>query len=445
MKVLKFGGTSLANVERIKNVVQIISRDSEEKIIVLSAMSGTTNTLIEIADLALQKKSDESKQLLTQLFDKKTKVIKELFTNKTYETKALKWLEDLFKQIANKIDLDFGSVEERFLVAQGEFISTYIFSLYLEELGESVSLLSALDFMRINEDNSPDETFLKTELQKLIKSDSNVQYYVTQGFVCKNHLGEVDNLKRGGSDYTASLVGSALQVSEIQIWTDIDGMHNNDPRIVTETKPIKELTFDEAAELAYFGAKILHPSCILPAQKANVNVHLLSTLNPDAKGTLIRQEIENKESQHIVKAVAAKEDITAIRIHSTRMLLAYGFLRSVFEVFERYKTPIDMITTSEVAVSLTIDDVSNLDKIIQELQEFGSVELTQEQTIICIVGDHIVENKEVLSNVFNALKDFSIRMISYGGSENNISFLSHQENKKPILKLLNEQLFNLKA
>lgn len=445
MKVLKFGGTSLGGVERIKNLVHIISQEKEDVILVLSAMAGTTNSLVEISSLANQNKKSQAVKLLDDLFKKKKKVILDLFVSASYIEKVSSWLDELYVEMKAVLEADFTQLQEKFMLAQGEIISTQFVSLYLQELGEQAVLLSALDFMKIDENDSPDLNFIAQELKALMASQPKARYYITQGFICRNHLGEIDNLKRGGSDYTASLIGSALGVSEIQIWTDIDGMHNNDPRLVSETKPIRELTFNEAAELAYFGAKILHPSCILPAQKANVEVRLLSTLNPNAPGTSIRQNILDKNQLNKAKAVAAKENITAIRIHSTRMLLAYGFLRAVFEVFERYKTPIDMITTSEVAVSLTIDDTTYLEEIIQDLEEFGTLDVVHNQAIVCIVGDHIVENKDLLKNLFASLNDFPLRMISYGGSENNISFLTHQEHKVAILKSLNESLFNLKA
>jgi len=331
----------------------------------------------------------------------------------------------------------FTANEEKAILAQGELLSTALFHYYLEEIGEPSILLSALNFMRIDENEEPDLTYIETHLKQELAKHPDQKLFITQGYICRNNFGEIDNLKRGGSDYTASLIGAAIHAEEIQIWTDIDGMHNNDPRFVNKTHPIKQLSFDEAAELAYFGAKILHPTCVLPAQSRKIPVRLLNTMQPEALGTLINE----KTSGEGIKAVAAKDGITAIKIKSGRMLLAYGFLRRVFEVFERYKTPIDMITTSEVAVSLTIDNDSNLSLIIKELEEFSSVEIDKNQTIICLVGDFGPEKQGVVVHILEALKNIPIRMISYGGSHYNVSLLVNADKKKEVLQAINAGLF----
>jgi aspartate kinase len=327
----------------------------------------------------------------------------------------------------------------RELLAQGELISTELFYHHLQEIKTTARLLPALHFMSIDENQEPELEKISERLKPILETMSNVDILVTQGYICRNHRNEIDNLKRGGSDYTASLIGAAIRAEEIQIWTDIDGMHNNDPRIVKKTMPIAELTFDEASELAYFGAKILHPSTIVPAQKYHVPVILKNTMDEKAAGTII----SDKGSRGQFKAVAAKDGITAIKIKSSRMLLAYGFLRRVFEVFERYKTPIDMISTSEVAVSVTIDENKNLAKILEELNLFGTIEVDDNQSIICIVGNMLSEKEGVLKEVFQSLANIPIRMVSYGGSPNNISILVSTSQKDKALNLLNEGLFNL--
>jgi aspartate kinase len=436
MKVLKFGGTSVGSAERMKAVADLI-HDQEPKIVVLSAMSGTTNQLVQIAEKLYQNANQEANALIDALHDKYKQVVGELYTSDEKKKQALELIATHFDHIRSyTLDL-FTIYEERAVLAQGELLSTALFQFFLEEQGIPSVLLPALNFMKIDENEEPDNTYISKNLKLEIEKHPGANLFITQGYICRNAFGEVDNLKRGGSDYSASLIGAAADASEIQIWTDIDGMHNNDPRVVKNTFPIAELSFDEAAELAYFGAKILHPSSVLPAKQKNIPVRLLNTMQPDAHGTTI----SSQSGRGGIKAVAAKDGITAIKIKSGRMLLAYGFLRSVFEVFERYKTPIDMITTSEVAVSITIDNPKFLTEITRELQEYGQVEVDQDQSIICVVGDFIAERSGSGLKIFEALKDIPLRMISYGGSKNNISLLINTTDKERGLIQLNEGIF----
>ena len=437
LTVLKFGGTSVGSAQRIKDLVKL-TVNSSPKIVVLSAMSGTTNALVEISNALYSKEILNANTLIEALKTTYKNVITELFSKAESLTKAESLIVNHFNYIkAFTLDM-FTANEEKAILAQGELLSTALFHYYLEETGVESVLLPALNFMRIDENEEPDLQYIETNCLAELKKYANQKLFITQGYICRNAFGEIDNLKRGGSDYTASIIGAAIRSPEIQIWTDIDGMHNNDPRIVSKTHPIDELSFDEAAELAYFGAKILHPTCILPAQKRNIPVRLKNTMLPEAPGTLIA----NINTTEGIKAVAAKDGITAINIKSDRMLLAHGFLRSVFEIFERYKTPIDMITTSEVAVSLTIDNNTNLKNILKELNEIASVEVDENQTIICIVGQ-IPKNKAGYGyKVLEALKDIPLRMVSYGGSANNVSVLVNSNLKKEALQALNKRLFN---
>ncbi|HEY8400033.1 MAG TPA: aspartate kinase [Cytophagaceae bacterium] len=436
MKVLKFGGTSVGKPERMHSVARLIS-DKDRKVVVLSAVSGTTNSLVEISDALLKKDVAKGCELIEKLFNPYKDFVKQLYSTPEALKKGEAIIEEHYNFVKSHTTKEFTEKEVKVLLAEGELISTQLFQEYLLEQGYNSVLLPALEFMKTDEDHEPVLPFIEEKLGALINQYPDVHIFITQGYICKNAEGEIDNLKRGGSDYTASLIGAAIRAEEIQIWTDIDGMHNNDPRIVKRTFPIAELTFDEAAELAYFGAKILHPSTILPAKKFGIPVRLLNTIQPEAKGTLIANNTTPKE----IKAIAAKDNITAIKIKSTRMLLAYGFLRKVFEIFEKYKTPIDMITTSEVAISLTIDDPKNLEKIAAELKEFCMVEIDTEQTIICIVGDFLAEKKGIVRKIFDSLENIPVRMISYGGSKNNISILVATQYKNEALNSLNEGLF----
>lgn len=436
MLVVKFGGTSVGSAERIKALTNLVVNDTP-KIVVLSAMSGTTNTLVEIANYLYNKNNEGALETILQLEKKYKQTIEELFSTVEYKQQAADLIESHFSYIRAFTKDQFTMFEERAILAQGELLSTALFNFYLHEIGVESVLLPALNFMRINEDEEPDAAFIKENIAIELAKHKNCNLFITQGYICRNSFGEIDNLKRGGSDYTASLVGAAINASEIQIWTDIDGMHNNDPRIVDKTHPIAQLSFDEAAELAYFGAKILHPSSVLPAKISNIPVRLKNTMQPEAHGTLINTE----SSGTGIKAIAAKDNITAIKIKSGRMLLAYGFLRKVFEIFEAYKTPIDMITTSEVAVSVTIDDTKYLNEIIEELKKYGTVDVDTNLTIVCVVGDFIAESKGYALQIFDALQHIPIRMISYGGSLHNVSLLVNTADKKEALISLNNKLF----
>ena len=432
MEVLKFGGTSVGSADRMKNVANLI-QSKGKKMVVLSAMSGTTNSLVEIANSLFEKKNELAADLIEVLRTKYFKNVDELFKAEDYKNKGTELVNSHFDFLQSFTQDSFTIHEEKAVLAQGELLSTALFQLYLEEIGVSACLLPALKFMRIDKDLEPDHFYIRENLERLLEENKQHDIFITQGFICRNVYGEIDNLKRGGSDYSASLIGVAIKASEVQIWTDIDGMHNNDPRVVDNTMPIHELSFDEAAELAYFGAKILHPSSILPAKTANIPVRLKSTLSPELEGTLITA----KHSGGGIKAIAAKDGISAIKINSGRMLLAYGFLRKVFEIFELYKTSIDMITTSEVAVSVTVDDLTNLEPLSHELKKYGSVEVDKDQTIICVVGDFIKNDKGVALEVFSAMQNVPIRMISYWGSNHNISMLINTSDKTMALQKLN--------
>ena len=434
MKVLKLGGTSVGSPERMKKLLAII-RPETPRLVVLSAVSGTTNKLVEIAFFFEAGDKNKAVTAIEKLRAEYNQFIVELFATEQGLIDGKNTLDyhfGLLESIANDL---FTITEEKITLAQGELISTTLFHYYLKEIGVHSVLLPALDFMKVDEDHEPMVDFITEHITPLLAQKSNL--YITQGYICRNAYGQIDNLRRGGSDYTASLIGAAIRSEEVQIWTDIDGMHNNDPRIVKGTKPIANLTFDEAAELAYFGAKILHPQSVFPAQKYKIPVRLLNTMEPEAPGTLISSFSEPGK----IKSIAAKDGITAIKIQSSRMLLAYGFLRRVFEIFERFKTPIDMITTSEVAVSLTIDDTRNLEDILKELDKFGTVELDKDQTIICVVGDFGADKHGYAARVFEALKHIPIRMISYGGSNYNVSLLVKTADKTEALRSLHNRLF----
>lgn len=437
MKILKFGGTSVGSAARMNSVAEIVTGDDEQKIVVLSAVSGTTNSLVEIGQFLYEKNKQAALKKIEELYAHYQVIINDLYSKDDAKAKGAGVVDKHFGIIKSLLEKSFTDLEERILLAQGELISTQLFHTYLIQEGINAALLPALDFMKINEDDEPDITYISSKVKAVIDNIGDYPIYITQGYICRNASDEVDNLKRGGSDYTASLLGAAIDAEEIQIWTDIDGMHNNDPRIVEKTFPIAELSFDEAAELAYFGAKILHPYTVRPAKDKGIPVKLLNTMEPEAKGTTISDITGDQD----IKAIAAKDNITAIKIKSGRMLLAYGFLRKVFEIFEKYKTPIDMITTSEVAVSVTIDNDLHVDAIKKELEDFGFVEVDRNQTIVCIVGQFVSERKGVAMKVIDALEDIPLRMISYGGSKNNISILTSTEHKVAALTALNEKLF----
>jgi len=436
---MKFGGTSVGKPERMKQVSQLITKDKEDKIVVLSALSGTTNALVEIGLSIAAGEREQAKQQINKLETHYLSFIKELLSKENTYGKAKNIVVEHFEFLNIILKISFSEALNKDILAQGELLSTKLFSIYLEECGIDHVLLPALEFMSIDTHDEPQLPVIKTKLNQLLKQHKGKSLFITQGYICRNARGEVDNLKRGGSDYTASLIAAAINASVCEIWTDIDGMHNNDPRIVKKTIPVEQLSFDEAAELAYFGAKILHPTCIWPAQQQNVPVKLLNTMQPDAVGTVIKKDAIADG----VKAIAAKDNIIAINIKSSRMLLAYGFLRKIFEVFEKYKTSIDMITTSEVAVSVTIDNSEHLKNIMKELEPFGSIEVEEEYTIVSIVGNEIAQTKNILSRLFEALVPVPVRMVSYGGSKHNVSLLVPSSYKTKTLQLLNKGLFGL--
>jgi aspartate kinase len=437
MKVLKFGGTSVGSVENMRAVMHLVA-DGNQKLVVLSAMSGTTNSLVEIANYLQKKNKDSARQIISQLELKYNKVVNDLYTTPEMKEKGKVIIAGIFKTIKSFTLGEFNEVGENTIVAQGELLSTALFTELMLENGYKTAYLPALDFMKIDADKSADSHFIRENITLLLQNTEAADYYITQGFICRNADGNIDNLQRGGSDYTSTLIGAAIDAEEVEIWTDIDGFHNNDPRYVENTKKIDQLSFDEAAELAYFGAKILHPQTILPAKLQNIPVRLKNTMNPSDAGTLISSE----SISHGIKAVAAKDGITAIKIRSYRMLNAYGFLKNVFEIFEFFKTPIDMISTSEVSVSVTIDSTKHLNEIVSELKEYGEVEVDTDLSIVCIVGNLIAEETGFASKVFSALNEIPIRMISYGGSHHNISVLVKTELKKQTLQALSTKLLN---
>ncbi|WP_288716631.1 aspartate kinase [uncultured Duncaniella sp.] len=438
MKVLKFGGTSVGSAERIRHVADLVSARGKN-IIVLSAMSGTTNSLVEISDYLYKKNTNGAKETINLLESKYLKTIASLYDRHESREKALKEIKACFNYIRSFTQREtFGPTEEKIILAQGEIMSVAMMTILLNERGLYAEVLPALDFMKTGQNGEPDMQHIALHLQPLLDKYVDADIFVTQGFICRNSTGEIDNLQRGGSDYTASLIGAAIEADEIEIWTDIDGMHNNDPRFVEGTKPVNELHYEEASELAYFGAKILHPTCVLPAKVNNIPVRLLNTLEPEAHGTLIYNNI----TEPSIKAVAAKDNVVAIKIKSSRMLLAYGYLTRVFETFEKYRTPIDMIATSEVGVSLTIDSERFLPEIIDELKKFGTVTVDKDMVIICVVGNMEWTNTGYEAKAMEALADIPVRMISYGGSNYNISFLVRSCDKVEALKRLSEKLFS---
>ncbi len=438
MRVMKFGGTSVGSPERMKHVASLVTKQQGPIFVVLSAMSGTTNSLIEISQLLSQKDVSLASDVIDALEEKYIGHANELLSTDEYRQKVLSFIKDKFSFLRSFASDVFTSFEQKKVVALGESLSTFMMTNYLKENGYKTLLISALDFMRTDNNAEPDQEYIKTHLKEILSSNPGYQIYITQGFICQNAFGETDNLQRGGSDYTASLVGVAVEADEIQIWTDIDGMHNNDPRIVDKTDPVRQLNFEEAAELAYFGAKILHPTCILPAKRAGIPVRLLNTMEPEAPGTIINNVVLKGK----IKAVAAKDNITAIKIKSGRMLLATGFLRKVFEIFERYSTAIDMVTTSEVGVSMSIDNDTYLNEIVSELGKYGAVTVEGDMCIICVVGDLDWSNVGFETLATDALKNIPVRMISYGGSDCNISFLVRATDKKRALQSLSNTLFN---
>lgn len=435
---MKFGGTSVGSPERMKHVASLITNSGKSVFVVLSAMSGTTNSLIEISDYLYKKNPEGANDVINRLEKAYMKHVEELYSTEKWKNETKIFLQNEFNYLRSFTKDLFTSFEEKSIVAQGEIMSTNMVTNYLKECGYNAVLLSALDFMRTDKNSEPDSSYIKDKLQNLLEQNPGQQVYITQGFICRNAYGEIDNLLRGGSDYTASLAGAAINADEIQIWTDIDGMHNNDPRVVDKTEAVRQLHFEEAAELAYFGAKILHPTCVQPAKYAGIPVRLLNTMDPAAPGTIINNETVTGK----IKAIAAKDNIVAIKIKSSRMLLATGFLRKVFEIFESYQTAIDMITTSEVGVSMSIDNDAHLNDIVAELKKYGTVTVDRDMCIICVVGDLDWSNVGFETLATDAMKNIPVRMISYGGSNYNISFLVKESDKKRALQSLSDTLFN---
>ena len=438
MKVMKFGGTSVGSPARMKEVTKLVTKSGEPVFVVLSAMSGTTNSLVDISNYLYKKNADGANDVINQLEQKYLKHVDELYQTDAMKEKTGEFIKSEMNYLRSFTKELFTSFEEKSIIAQGEMMSTNMVVNYMQEQGIKAVLLNDIDFMRTDKNSEPDPAYIKEKLAALLEKNEGQQVYITQGFICRNAYGEVDNLQRGGSDYTASLIGAAIDAEEIMIWTDIDGMHNNDPRIVDKTQPVHQLHFEEAAELAYFGAKILHPTCVQPAKYAGIPVRLLNTMEPDAEGTTISNATEYGK----IKAVAAKDNIIAIKIKSSRMLLATGFLRKVFEIFESYQTPIDMVCTSEVGVSMSIDNSSHLGEIVDELKKYGTVTVDTGMCIICVVGDLDWSNIGFETLVMDAMKNIPVRMISYGGSNYNISFLIREEDKKRALQSLSDNLFN---
>ncbi|GGZ44494.1 aspartate kinase [Mesonia mobilis] len=434
MKVLKFGGTSVGSIANIQKVKEII-HDGEPKIVVLSAMSGSTNKLVELSQLIKSNQIEDSQAIINQLEQKYLAAVSGLIESEERKETLKKYIFALSEQLQSFVDNQTSNYNE--IVAQGELFSTYLVNQFLQEQGVASELIPALDFMRVDKEGEPDYFYIQQSLNRILKDTPNQEIYVTQGFICLNNEGNISNLKRGGSDYTASIIGAAIRAEEVQIWTDIDGFHNNDPRVVDNTRSIAQLSFDEAAELAYFGAKILHPQTVLPVRNLEIPVRLKNTNLPEAEGTLISNRITGEG----IKAIAAKDGITAIKIKSERMLLAHGFLKKIFEIFEKYETAIDMITTSEIAVSLTIDDNTYLTEITSELLKFAQVEVEENRSIVCLVGNNIIYHKTT-PQIFQILQNVNVRMVAYGGSNNNISLLVNAEDKEHTLRSLNHYAFN---
>ena len=437
MKVMKFGGTSVGSPQRIKNVAELINGEEGRKFVVLSAMSGTTNSLVDIYTALNNGDKDQAVALTETLRKKYGNVITELYSDPEIMDETVGTVNAIFNDILDLCDLPYSEDVAKDIISKGELISTNLMNNYYREQGKGIAFLPALDFMKKNETDEPDFPFISEKLAEMMAQYPNADIFLTQGFICRDANGKIDHLQRGGSDYTASIIGAAINADEIQIWTDIDGMHNNDPRFVDNTAPVHNLHFEEAAELAYFGAKILHPTCILPAKENNIPVRLLNTMEPKAEGTIIDHNLAKGE----IQAVAAKDNIIAIKIKSSRMLLAYGFLKKVFEVFEKYQTSIDMVTTSEVGVSVTIDDEKHLPEIVEELQKLGTVTIDRDMVIICVVGDLDWQNIGFESRIIKAMEKVPVRMISYGGSNYNVSLLIKKEDKVKALRLLSHNLF----
>ncbi|MDW5289943.1 aspartate kinase [Formosa sp. PL04] len=435
MLVLKFGGTSVGSVKNMTNVKSIVS-EGGRKVVVLSAMSGTTNALVEISKTIIEGNSQEALSLVETLYNNYVVVVNDLFSKQEFIDESLQYIDSVFGELRGLTTQPTNKLLYKIIVSKGELLSTFMFSRFLQQDGIKATLISAFDFMRTDRLQEPDSFYIKQNLGRILNENLDTEIFITQGFICLDADGQISNLERGGSDFTASIIGAAVKAEEVQIWTDIDGFHNNDPRFVQDTDAISHLSFDEAAELAYFGAKILHPQTVMPVRDLKIPVRIKNTMEPAAHGTLIDDSAEGEG----IKAIAAIDGITAIKIKSARMLQASGFLKKVFEIFEKYHTSIDMITTSEIAVSLTIDDATFLQDIVSELEEFSKVEVDKHRTIVCLVGNNIVHHPDT-HKLFQILQDINIRMISYGGSNNNISLLINTSDKLETLQKLHRYVF----
>ncbi len=437
MKVLKFGSASIANVEKIKYVASIITKN-ENNIVVLSSMKGTAELLTEISKYFYNKNVEGAIEVANKLEKAYSSLINELFSDKENKEKANTYLSEMLEYIKNFGEELFTLFEERALMAQGELMSSFLISLYLKEIGVKSEILPALDFMRMDRSATPDMVYIKENIRKYLPEGKKNTIYLTQGYICRNSYGEIDDLRKGGSDYSAAIIGAAVEAQEIQIWGESDVLLNNDPKYVNNASIIKKLSFDEAAELAYFGSKILHPTCVLPAKLAGIPIRLMNTQKQEEAGTVISNETE----AGTVKAIGARDNITAIKVKSGRMLLAHGFLRRIFEVFEKYQTSIDMLASSEIGISVTIDNCKNLDKILDELKQYGTVSTDADMVLISVIGDFVMKNENIGSNILDSIKMVPVRMVSYGGSNLSFSFLIEKKDKEKTLQILNERLFN---
>ena len=435
MLVYKFGGTSVGSVVNMNHVKDIISTKGK-KIVVLSAMSGTTNALVEISSLIKGNATNEAEAKIKALNETYRKTVFDLIQNKALYQEVIQYVNSIFESLLAAVNQPHSVLLHNTILANGELLSTFMFSRLLQQDGLKVALLPALEFMRTDRANEPDNFYIKQNLERLMQDTNEADVYITQGFICLDVDGVITNLERGGSDYTATIIGAAIEAEEVQIWTDIDGFHNNDPRFVDNTTALSHLSYDEAAELAYFGAKILHPHTVMPMRALDIPLRLKNTMDPEAHGTLITNEVNGEG----IKAIAAKDNITAIKIKSVRMLLAHGFLKKVFEIFEKYETSIDMITTSEIAVSLTIDNTTHLESITEELEKFAKVAIDDYMSIVCLVGNHIIYHPDT-PELFQVLQDVNVRMIAYGGSYNNISLLVNTSDKLETLQKLQRYVF----
>ncbi len=436
---MKFGGTSVASAERIQHVADLISRGGGPTIVVLSAMAGTTNMLVEISRQLVLRHRHEALTLLTKLKKKYETETRLLFPDKMSYDRSWTVVNETFFFLEQLCYVDnFTLYDEKKILARGELLSTAMMLGHLADRNIKAVGLPALEFMRTDKNAEPDLSYIREHLSEIMaRMPQEVELFITEGYICRNAFGDVDNLQRGGSDYTATLIGAALRASEIQIWTDIDGMHNNDPRVVDTTEPVRSLRFEEAAELAYFGAKILHPTCIVPAHVEGIPVRLLNTLEPDAPGTLISETTD----KDLIKAVAAKDDLSMVRVRSNHQLTSWSFISKVYALLEHYGIPADMIASAEVALSFAVESQRITDRFLEDLATLGVVSVDHGLTIVCVVGDLEAENVGFEAKILEALRDIPLWMISYGGSDYNMGVLIESQNKRAALKALSDHLF----